>query len=198
MSMSVAPPVAIEVTRGSLVESRHQASLAVVVAVGWLVVAPWLGRQGTPTNADLLRVGLVVVGVLDVVGPYLQPALGKLDGVFQLGGPGNRAAPDGTDRAAHFHTGIITFLDTTLGLGPVIRQGRTGIGKMMFFLGGHHHQQAIGADPFFSQLDGPIHGTFPDGNGGKGDTIIINTFLAQRCLKRSLRTWASSSSASLN
>jgi uncharacterized membrane protein len=38
--------------------------LAVVLAVGWFVVAPWLGRRGTQQNQDLSRVGLLVVGGL--------------------------------------------------------------------------------------------------------------------------------------
>jgi uncharacterized membrane protein len=39
-------------------------ALAVVVAVGWFVVAPWLGRRGTQQNQDLARAGLLVVAGL--------------------------------------------------------------------------------------------------------------------------------------
>ena len=115
-----------------------------------------------------------LIGVFDIVRPDFKPAFGEFDGIFQAGGAADRTAPDGADRAAHFHTGIITFFDTSLGLGPVIRQGSPGIGKMMFFLGGHHHQEPVRPDTLLDQLNGPVHGRLSDGHGCDGYVFRIN------------------------
>ena len=70
------------------------------------------------------RSAAVVVGVLDVMGPYLQPALGKLNRIFHVRGAGNGAAPDGADRSAHHDARIGAFLDAAFCLRPVVGKGR--------------------------------------------------------------------------
>ena len=49
---------------------------------------------------------------------------------------------------------------------------------MVLLFGGNHHQQTIGANAFLSQLNGPIHCTFSDRNGSKGNIIIIHTLFS--------------------
>ena len=43
-------------------------ALAAVLLFTWVVIAPWAGRRGTALNKDIVRTGIIVVGVL---GPVL-------------------------------------------------------------------------------------------------------------------------------
>ena len=115
-----------------------------------------------------------MIGMFDVRGADLQPSFGKLDGIFKLGCPGNRASPDSGNRTAHLDSGIGTFFNAPLGLFPVLRQGGSGIGKMMFLFCGNHHQASIGTHTLFLQLDRPVHSTLADRNGRDANLIQIN------------------------
>ncbi|VTR68961.1 hypothetical protein DESC_720339 [Desulfosarcina cetonica] len=132
-------------------------------------IAVHLRRRGTA----------VVVGMLDIGGADLQPALGELHGVGQFRGPGNGAAPDGAHGSAHLQAGVTAFANGSFTLLPVGGQAQPGIGEMMLLFGGNHHQAAVRPDPFLGQGDGPVHGRFANGHGGDGDRIRIDPpFLA--------------------
>ena len=96
-----------------------------------------------------------MVGMLDVMGADLQPAFGELHGVLHVGGSADGAAPDGADRAVHLHAGVGAFFDAPLRFLPVVRQGRAGVGEMVFFFGGDHHQQPVGPDPLSPSAQWP-------------------------------------------
>ena len=104
-----------------------------------------------------------MVGVLDVVGADLQPAFGELHRVFQLGGAADGASPDGAHRAAHFDAGIMAFLNTALGLIPIVGQGGARVGKVVFFFGGNHHQDTVRPDSLLAQGDGAVYARLTDG-----------------------------------
>ncbi len=117
----------------------------------------------------------VVVGMLDVGGTYLQPALGELHRVFQFGCPGNGAAPDGTHGPTHLQASVPAFADGTFTLLPVFGQGQAGVGKMVLLFGRNHHQAAIRPDALLRQRNGPVHPRFPDGHGGDGDVVHVDS-----------------------
>jgi hypothetical protein len=50
-------------------------------------------------------------------------------------------------------------------------------GRVVPELAKNHHQTSIGANPFLLELDGPINGALPDGNGRDTYVIQVNPFL---------------------
>jgi hypothetical protein len=45
---------------------------------------------------------------------------------------------------------------------------------MVLFFGGDHHQDAVRPDAFLAQGDGPVDGSFTDGDGRQFDVVIID------------------------
>ncbi len=88
-------------------------------------IAIYIGSRGTP----------VMVGMFNIVGADLQPALGKFNGILHVRGACYGTAPDGADRSTHHDARIGTLFNAAFGFGPIVRQGCTGIGKVMFLLG---------------------------------------------------------------
>ena len=122
------------------------------------------------------RSAAVVVRMFHIMRADRQPSFGELDRILQFRGAADGAAPDGTDGTTHFNTGIRAFLDASFGFFPVIGQGCAGIGKMMLFFGGYHHENPIRTHTFLFKGNGPIHSTFPDGNGGQADVFVVDPF----------------------
>ncbi len=56
----------------------------------------------------------------------------------------------------------------TVRLFPVVGQGGAGIGKMMLFFRGHHHQHPVRTRAAFFELLARSTGGFSDGDGRQG------------------------------
>src|SRR5271157_344747 len=66
------------------------------------------------------------------------------------------------------------FLYAALCLFPVLGQRRSGVGKMVFRIGGDHHQDAVRAYPFLPELNRRINSGFADRHSSHDELIVFD------------------------